>query len=51
MITFIDQEIGKIRKELEKKGELDNTIIIFTSDHGEYMGELWTFKKGTIYVL
>ena len=28
MITFIDQEIGKIREELEKKGELDNTIII-----------------------
>lgn len=46
MITFIDQEIGKIRKELEKKGELDNTIIIFTSDHGEYMGDYGLLQKG-----
>ena len=46
MITFIDQEIGKIREELEKKGELDNTIIIFTSDHGEYMGDYGLLQKG-----
>ena len=39
MISFIDQEIGKILKALEEKKQLDNTIIIFTSDHGEYMGD------------
>lgn len=46
MISFIDQEVGKILNVLEKKGELENTIIIFTSDHGEYLGDYGLLKKG-----
>lgn len=46
MISFIDQEIGKIKNALAEKGQLDNTIIIFTSDHGEYMGDYGLLKKG-----
>jgi len=39
MITEIDDEIGKMRKLLEEKGIADNTVIIFTSDNGYYLGE------------
>lgn len=38
-VTQIDEQIGKIMDCLEKKGLLDNTIVVFTSDHGENMGD------------
>jgi arylsulfatase A-like enzyme len=36
--TLIDEQIGRIYDHLEKTGELENTVIIFTSDHGETAG-------------
>ncbi len=36
--TLIDHQIGRIVEHLEKKGLADNTIIIFSSDHGESLG-------------
>lgn len=38
MITEIDDGIGSIIQKLKEKGLYDNTIIVFTSDHGEYLG-------------
>jgi arylsulfatase A-like enzyme len=38
-VTQIDEQIGFIMDTLEKKGLLDNTIIVFTSDHGENLGD------------
>lgn len=46
MVSFIDQEIGKVLDCLKEKGELENTIIVFTSDHGEYLGDYGLLKKG-----
>jgi arylsulfatase A-like enzyme len=42
--TYEDELFGMILEALEEKGQRDNTIILFTSDHGDYMGEhgLWT---------
>ena len=37
MITEIDDGIGSIIQKLKEKGLYDNTIIVFTSDHGEYL--------------
>lgn len=37
-ITHIDDGIGEIIKLLKSKGLYDDTVIIFTSDHGDYMG-------------
>lgn len=34
MITFLDHAVGRLRTALEKAGELDNTLILFTSDNG-----------------
>ncbi|QZT36766.1 sulfatase-like hydrolase/transferase [Halosquirtibacter xylanolyticus] len=39
MVKCIDDNVGKIINTLKDKGVYDNTIIVFTTDHGEYMGE------------
>lgn len=38
MIMLIDDQIGRILKEIERRGELDDTLIVFTSDHGDMCG-------------
>jgi len=48
-ITMIDEKIGKIIEVLENKGYLDNSIIIFTSDHGEHLGDHGLIQKYTMY--
>ncbi len=42
-ITYVDQQIGKILDALEAQGMDDNTVVLFTSDHGDMLGErgLW----------
>ena len=49
-ITSMDHNIGKIINKLEQKGELENTIIIFTSDNGMNMGHhgIWGKGNGTV---
>ncbi len=39
MITMIDDAIGRVLKQLENLGLAEDTIVIFTSDHGDYMGD------------
>jgi arylsulfatase A-like enzyme len=39
MIEFIDEGIGRILATLESLGVAENTIVIFTSDHGDMMGD------------
>jgi alpha-L-rhamnosidase len=39
MISEIDDEIGKLRERLSKKGIANNTVIIFMGDNGYYLGE------------
>ena len=39
LVTGIDEVVGRVVKKLEDKGVADNTIIIYTSDHGVYLGE------------
>jgi choline-sulfatase len=42
-ISYVDDLIGKLIAGLEATGQLDNTVIVFTSDHGDFLGErgLW----------
>ena len=44
-IRYMDQHIGQILNFLEKKGILDDTAIIVTSDHGENFGELGIYSE------
>ena len=42
-VSYMDALVGKIFSALESTGQRDNTIVIFTSDHGYHLGEhdLW----------
>ncbi len=48
-VLAVDENIGRLMKYLEDIGELDNTIIIYTSDQGFYMGEHGWFDKRFMY--
>lgn len=39
MMTFIDDQIARILGAVEARGELENTVVIFASDHGEMLGD------------
>ncbi|MFW6189773.1 MAG: sulfatase-like hydrolase/transferase [Planctomycetota bacterium] len=45
-ITLVDDRIGRILATLEEDGRLDDTVVIFTSDHGDHLGEHWLWFKG-----
>jgi arylsulfatase A-like enzyme len=49
MISEIDHEIGLIRKELSKQGKDKNTVIIFMSDNGYFLGERQLAGKWLMY--
>lgn len=46
MMKCIDDNVGKLRQALEEEGILDNTIFIFTADHGDMRGEHHRQNKG-----
>ena len=49
LIEAVDREIGRVIDALEQTGQADNTLIVFTSDHGEMMGGKGLTGKGVIY--
>ena len=46
MIELIDEQFGRIIETLKATGQYDNTIVIFTSDHGELLGDHGLIYKG-----
>jgi len=49
MISHIDDQVGRLLDGLEETGLSDNTIVLFTSDHGDMMGEHWFLGKGMYF--
>jgi len=49
LITELDDHIGRLMAFLEARGRLDNTIIVLTSDHGDYLGDHWLGEKELFY--
>jgi len=49
MITMIDDSIGTILKQLDDLGLADDTIIVFTSDHGDMFGDHGVMLKGGMH--
>lgn len=45
LIKQIDDQIGRLMTFLEKKNLTESTLIIFTSDHGDYLGDHWLGEK------
>lgn len=48
-ISQLDAAFGRILEEMERLGLYDNTLIVFTSDHGEMAGAHGIFGKGVMY--
>ena len=49
LITYLDEKIGRLIDALEETGQLENTIIVHTSDHGEMNGEHGMWRKSNMY--
>ena len=45
LIKQIDDQMGVLFRFLEQRGLFDNTLIVFTSDHGDYLGDHWLGEK------
>jgi arylsulfatase A-like enzyme len=45
LMSLVDAEIGRLVDYLKKSGRWDRTMIVFTSDHGEQMGDHWLLGK------
>ncbi|MFH1070811.1 MAG: sulfatase-like hydrolase/transferase, partial [Candidatus Glassbacteria bacterium] len=48
-ISRLDEWVGQILAELEKTGRAENTVVVFTSDHGEMLGEHGMWFKSCPY--
>lgn len=46
MIKLIDDQVGRILQSLEETGQRDQTVVLFTSDHGEMLGDHGLIQKG-----
>jgi arylsulfatase A-like enzyme len=45
LMTEVDHNLGRLFDYLKKSGQWENTLIIFTSDHGEQIGDHWLIGK------
>ena len=48
-VTFIDEQIGRMLEVLENRGWLENTLILFTADHGDMTGDHHLWRKTYAY--
>ncbi len=45
LIKQCDDQMGRLFDHLEATGQMDNTVIVITSDHGDYLGDHWLGEK------
>ncbi len=48
-VSMIDKQVGQIMAALEEGGYLENSVVIFTSDHGDCLGDHGHIQKWTMY--
>jgi iduronate 2-sulfatase len=48
-ISFLDTQVGRVVASLDRLGLAENTIIVFTSDHGYHMGEHGLYQKQSLF--
>ena len=49
LITQLDTHLGRLFEHLEKRGRFDDTLIVFTADHGDFLGDHWLGEKELFY--
>ena len=47
--SFVDAQVGRILKKLKESGLEENTLVVFTSDHGYHLGEHGHWQKQTLF--
>lgn len=45
-VTLVDHQIARVLEKLDELQLRDNTLIVFTADHGDYLGDHWLQQKG-----
>ena len=48
-VTMIDETIGRIVEALQRKGVFEEAVIVFTSDHGDHLGDHGLYYKGDLF--
>jgi arylsulfatase A-like enzyme len=48
-VTFIDEQVGRMLEVLEERGLLENTLVLFTADHGDMTGDHHLWRKTYAY--
>ncbi len=46
MVSEVDHHVGRVLDRLDELGMAENTVVVFTSDHGEWLGEHLKYGKG-----
>jgi choline-sulfatase len=49
LVSYIDDKVGELMASLKENGFLDNTVVLFTSDHGDMLCEKGMVQKRTFY--
>ena len=49
LIRQLDDWLGRLFAHMEKSGRLDDTLIFFTADHGDFLGDHWLGEKEMFY--
>lgn len=49
LITQLDDHLGRLFEHMEHQSLMDNTLIIFTADHGDFLGDHWLGEKELFY--
>lgn len=49
LITYLDEKIGRFLDVLEETGQIENTLVVYTSDHGDMNGEHGMWRKSNFY--
>ena len=49
LIKQCDDQLGRLFAYLEQSGRLDDTMIVITADHGDYLGDHWMGEKGLFH--
>ena len=48
-VTVLDNAVGRVMTALEQSGQADNTVVVFTSDHGDSLGDRGMLNKRSFY--
>jgi arylsulfatase len=49
LVSMVDSAFGRVLKALEESGQAERTIVVYTSDHGEMLGDHAMMGKGVFY--